>query len=393
MNEAGRTRLLIVDDGEAQMRALCLMLEGQGYEVRGFAKSEDAMAALREAPSDVLLVDLTMPGMDSIALMNAALEVDPTLVVIIMTGDGTISTAVQAIQSGALDYILKPFKLGAILPMLARAVAIRQLRIDNAVLECRVKEHAAELEKINRELEAFTRSAAHDLRSPLHIVLGFSSLLVDKVAPSLPEEQRNWLVQVERSAQRMNELIDALMRLSYAGRRELSSEDVDVASLVRSVVSDLRDEQPQQRVHVQIGDLPRTVADLPLLRQVFVNLVSNAFKFTRYTEHAEIQIGCERQNNERVFFVKDNGPGFDMKRADQLFEAFQRLHRSDEFEGNGVGLSIAQRVVHRHGGRIWARSALKLGASFFFTLNGVKRPARVAAKGATPQRKKLAAMH
>jgi len=393
MKEVSRARLLIVDDGEAQMRALCLMLEGQGYQVRGFAKSEDALSALRETPSEVLLVDLMMPGMNSIALMNAALEIDPALAVIIMAGDGTIGTAVQAIQSGALDYILKPFKLGAILPMLARAIAIRKLRLDNAALERRVREHAAELEKTNRELEAFTRSAAHDLRSPLHIVLGFSALLVDKLGPSLPEDQRNWLVQVERSAHRMNELIDALMRLSYAGRRELNMEEVDVASLVRSVVSDLRDEQPQQRVRVQIGELPQTVADLPLLRQVFVNLVSNAFKFTRCTEHAEIQIGCERQNNERVFFVKDNGPGFDMTCADRLFDAFQRLHRANDFEGNGVGLSIAQRVVHRHGGRIWARSALKLGASFFFTLNGVGGPSLMAPFAATEQRAHAAATH
>src|SRR5258706_2459462 len=250
MNEANGARLLIVDDEEAQLRALCLMWTEQGYRARGFGKSVEALAALKESPSDVLLADLTMPGLNGIELMKAALAIDPTLVIIIMTGDGTIGSAVQAMKSGALDYILKPFKLSAILPMLIRAVAIRQLRLDNAVLERRVQEHAADLERTNRELEAFTRSAAHDLRSPLHIVLGFSALLADKLGPSLPEEPRAWLVQVERAAHRMNQLIDALMRLSYAGRRELLLEDVDVASLVRSVISELRDEQPQQHVRV-----------------------------------------------------------------------------------------------------------------------------------------------
>jgi hypothetical protein len=309
-----------------------------------------------------------MPGMNGIELLRKALAIDPMLVGIIMTGEGTIGTAVEAMQSGALDYILKPFKLSAILPVLGRGLTMRRLRLENAALERRVREHAAELEATNRELDAFTRSASHDLRSPLNVVLGFSTLLVNELGPEISLEQRNWLANIERSAQRMSQLIDALMRLSRVGRQVLSLRVVDVASLVRSVVDELCQQQPQRRATLQFSELPQTVADAPLLRQLFVNLLSNAFKFTRDTKHPVIEVGFERHGEDQVFFVRDNGPGFDMSRSDRLFDAFQRFHRADQFEGSGVGLSIVKRIVLRHGGRIWAQAAPGQGASFFFTL-------------------------
>lgn len=295
MTEGRKGRLLVVDDEAAQVQALCDTLEDQGYEVFGCTNGEAALVALQRTPFDLLLADLTMPEMNGIASLRAALLADLTLVGIIMTGEGTIGTAVEAMQSGALDYILKPFKLSAVLPVLGRGLTMRRLRLENAALERRVQEHAAELEAANRELDAFTRSASHDLRSPLNVVLGFSSLLVSKLGPQIPAEQRGWLVHVERSARRMYELIDALMRLSHLGRQALSLRAVDVAALVRSVVDDLRQEQPQRIVTLQIGALPETMADASLLRRVFVNLLSNAFKFTRNTEHAVIEVGSELQ--------------------------------------------------------------------------------------------------
>lgn len=375
MTEVIKARLLIVDDEVAQMQALCDTLEDHGYQVLGRTNGEEALVALQHAPFDLLLADLMMPGMNGIGLLRAALAIDPMLVGIIMTGEGTISTAVEAMQSGALDYILKPFKLSAILPVLGRGLTMRRLRLENAALERRVREHAAELEAANRELDAFTQSASHDLRSPLNAVLGFSTLLVNEFGPHIPVEQRNWLVHIEQSAQRMSQLIDALMRLSKVGRQALSLQTVDMTSLVRSVVDDLRQEQPQRHVTVQLGELPKALADASLLRQLFVNLLSNAFKFTRNTERAVIEVGCEPRGAEHVFFVRDNGPGFDMTRADRLFDAFQRFHQADQFEGSGVGLSIVQRIVQRHGGRLWAEAAPGRGAAFFFTLARVNEPA------------------
>ena len=375
-------RLLIVDDEAAQMRALCDTLEDQGYKVHGCTNGEAALLELRRAPFDLLLADLMMPGMNGIDLLRAALAIDPMLVGIIMTGEGTIGSAVEAMQSGALDYILKPFKLSAIVPVLSRGLTMRRLRVENAALERRVREHAAELETTNRELDAFTRSASHDLRAPLNVVLGFSTLLASELGPQIPAEQRDWLTHIERSAQRMSGLIDALMRLSQVGRQVLHLQSVDVAALVHSIADDLRQEQPQQHASLRLGALPPTTADASLLRQLFINLLSNAFKFTRNTEHAVIEVGSKADGGEHVFFVRDNGPGFDMARAPRLFDAFQRFHRADEFEGSGVGLSIVQRIVQRHGGRIWAEAAPGRGASFFFSLAAAEPPSPTAATAA-----------
>jgi len=368
MSEEHLARLLVVDDEAAQMRALCDTLEDHGYEVVGRTNGHDALLALRQGPFDLLLADLMMPGMTGIELLRAALAIDPMLVGIIMTGEGTISTAVEAMQSGALDYILKPFKLQAILPVLGRSLTLRRLRLENEALERRVREHAAELEATNRELEAFTRSASHDLRSPVNVVLGFSTLLVNELGPRISAHQRAWLGHIEQSAERMSQLIDALMRLSRVGRQVLDLKVVDMAALVREVADELRQAEPQRHLALNIGDLPPATADAALLRQLFINLLSNAFKFTRNVEQAVIEAGCEVREGEHVYFVRDNGPGFDMARAQNIFDAFQRLHRPNEFEGSGVGLSIVQRIVLRHGGRIWAQAAPGQGATFSFTL-------------------------
>jgi signal transduction histidine kinase len=380
MAEATKARILVVDDEVAHMRALCDTLKDRGYETVGCTNGEAGLVAVQQAPFDLLLADLMMPGMNGIALLRAALQVDPMLVGIIMTGEGTIGTAVEAMKSGALDYILKPFKLSVVLPVLTRALEVRRLRAENVALEQRIREHAAELEASNRELDAFARSASHDLRSPLNAVLGFTSLLLSDRGPRLSDHHLEWLTQVQRSGERMLQLIDDLMRLSYAGRRALDLQAVDLALLVQQVADDLRRQQPNRQLTLQIGALPQVIADASLLRQVFINLLSNAFKFTRDTQHAVIEVGCQPPAEARVFFVRDNGIGFDMARADHLFGAFQRLHRTEDFEGNGVGLSIVERVVHRHGGRVWAESAPGQGAAFFFTLGGAD-PAPAAQAG------------
>ncbi|MEP7102187.1 MAG: response regulator [Burkholderiales bacterium] len=368
MSASTPVRLLIADDEAAHMQALCDTLDDQGYRVTGCTSGQDALVALRQGSFDLLLADLMMPGMNGIALLREALVIDPTLVGIIMTGEGTIGSAVEAMQSGALDYILKPFKLSAILPVLSRSLAMRRLRQENAVLERSVRAHAAALETTNRELDAFTRSASHDLRAPLNIILGFSELLVSQLGPQIPPEQCKWLENIDLSARRMSELIDALMRLSYVGRQALDIRPVAVGSMVHAIVAELRQAQPLRQLTVRIGELPETPADASLLNQLFVNLLSNAFKFTRDTAQAVIEIGCEPREQERVFFVRDNGAGFDMARATRLFDTFQRFHGIDQFEGNGVGLSIVQRIVRRHGGRLWAEASVGAGATFYFTL-------------------------
>jgi signal transduction histidine kinase len=360
-------RLLVVDDQPSQVRALCDTLQDQGYVVVGCSDGSTALHTLRNERFDLLLADLMMPQMNGIELLRAALAIDETLVAIIMTGEGTIGTAVEAMKSGALDYILKPFKLSAVLPVLTRALTMRRLRLRNAALERSVREHAAELEAANRELEAFTRSVSHDLRSPLNAILGFSTLLSEAMERA-SSQQRTWLRHVQRAAQQMLGLTDALMRLSYAGKQALKLEPVDVGALVRGVVDELQLAHAPRSVRVQVSELPVTTADASLLRQVFVNLLSNAFKYTRGAADALIDVHFERTGAERVFSVRDNGSGFDMAHAERLFHPFARLQGAEAFEGSGVGLSIVQRIVQRHGGRVWAQSAPGQGASFFFTL-------------------------
>jgi hypothetical protein len=362
-------RLLIVDDETAQMKALSDTLNHEGYAAAGFTTAQQALEALRSQSFDLLLTDLMMPEMDGIALLRAAQEIDPHLVGIMMTGHGTIETAVEAMKAGALDYILKPFKLSAVLPVLSRALAVRRLRVENEQLQRHLQERTAELEAANRELEAFSYSVSHDLRAPLRVIDGYSEILQAEHAPQLNEQARGLLRTICASAQRMKQLIDDLLHLSRLGRQPLSKRAVNLRELVQEVLEELQKEREGPAADVRVGELPEGVGDPSLLKQVFINLLSNAFKFTRHRECPVIEVGCRQDASEQVYFVRDNGAGFDMKYAEKLFGVFQRLHRSDEFEGTGIGLSIVQRIIHRHGGRIWAEAAVDKGATFFFTLS------------------------
>lgn len=361
-------RLLIVDDEPVQLLALCGALEGRGFQITGCSSAAEALAHLRPGSHDMLLTDLVMPGADGIALTREALQVDPLIAVLLMTAEGTIGSAVEAMRAGAGDYLLKPFQLDGVLAAIERGLGVRRLRQQNAELEQRVRRHVADLEASNRELDAFTRSASHDLRSPLNAVLGFALLLRKHASSTLEPRHQQWLADIESSARRMNRLIDDLLRLSHLGRQALERRPVALQPLVQDVLEDLKRHQAAHGAEVAFGELPTVDGDASLLRQVYMNLLSNAFKFTRHTPAARIEIGSARRDGRTVFHVRDNGSGFDMAQAEQLFQAFQRLHRPDEFEGNGVGLSIVERVVHRHGGEVWADATPGEGASFYFTL-------------------------
>lgn len=361
-------RILVADDEVRLMTALRNTLRDQGYEVTGVTSGVEALEALRATPFDLLLTDLMMPEMDGIALLEAALEIDANLVAIMMTGHGTIATAVETMQVGAFDYILKPFKLSAILPVLSRALAVRQMRVQNAELQNRVRERTAELEAANKELEAFSHSVSHDLRAPLRAIGGFASLVKQDCHALLPPRSQQHLQTVITSVSQMNRLVDDLLKFSRFIRQPLTKQTVVVSDLVAEVLPELRVGQEGPRVEVKVGPLPDCQADPVLLKQVFVNLLSNAFKFSRGKETPVVEVGCRVEAGKAVYFVRDNGAGFGMKFAEKLFGVFQRMHRQEEFEGTGIGLSIVQRIIHRHGGRIWAEAEVGKGATFYFTL-------------------------
>ena len=360
-------RILVVDDETAQMKALCNTLQDHQYQTTGYSAPKEALAAVREHEFDLILADLMMPEMDGITFLKAALEVNPNLVGVLMTGQGTIDTAVNAMKAGAVDYILKPFKLSAILPVLSRALAIRQLRIENLELTRRVAQHAAELEEANKELEAFSYSVSHDLRAPLRAVNGFTGMILARYSEQIPADAKRLLHQVDSGGKRMGQLIDDLLRFSRLSRQSLSKGRVNIFEMVNTIVQELRNEAGDRELEIRIGELPEVDGDTSLLRQVFVNLLSNAFKFTRKNK-ALIEVGCDTAGAENVFFVKDNGAGFDMAYSQKLFSVFQRLHAEDQFEGTGVGLSIVQRIVQRHHGRVWAQAEVGKGATFYVAL-------------------------
>lgn len=240
----------------------------------------------------------------------------------------------------------------------------------NKELEERVARRTVQLEAANRELEAFSYSVSHDLRAPLRTVDGFSRILLEESGPQLSSEAQRYLNLVREGAQQMGNLIDDLLAFSRLGRQPLRSQHVQPEALARRVLADLESEQEGRQVEIVISEMPACQGDPALLTQVYVNLLGNALKFTRKCEVAQIEIGYGAVTGEPAYYVKDNGAGFDMKYADKLFGVFQRLHRSEEYEGTGVGLATVQRIIHRHGGRIWVDAAVDQGAAFYFTLDG-----------------------
>jgi signal transduction histidine kinase len=236
-------------------------------------------------------------------------------------------------------------------------------------LNAQLERRSAELEAINGELEAFAYSISHDLRAPLRHMVGFAELLQKRASSALDDTSRRYVATILDAAKRMGQLIDDLLAFSRMGRTETRATTVPLRQLLHEVVDELRPETASRNVAWTIRELPAVHGDRSMLRVVLVNLVANALKFTRTRERAEIEIGSfEDAQRGVVVFVKDNGVGFDMKYRDKLFRVFQRLHRNDEFEGTGIGLATVQRVVHRHGGSVWAEGAVNGGATFSFSL-------------------------
>jgi PAS domain S-box-containing protein len=250
-----------------------------------------------------------------------------------------------------------------------RKTAEKEIRRLNLELEQRVADRTSELEASNQELEAFAYSVSHDLRAPLRHVDGFVHLLANRIAPTEDEDARHYMDVIAESAARMGQLIDDLLAFSRMGRAEMARGRVELDPLVREAVAELAPEAAGRKVRWRVAELPAVIGDRMLLRTVLDNLLGNALKFTRPREVAEIEVGWQPGDaGEIVIYVRDNGVGFDPSYANKLFGVFQRLHRSDDFEGTGIGLANVHRIVARHGGRTWARGTSDGGATFFFSL-------------------------
>jgi light-regulated signal transduction histidine kinase (bacteriophytochrome) len=288
------------------------------------------------------------------------------------------SKALESLLAGEGDTILCPggesFLLLSAQESLRNSEAVQrqaaemQLRL-NAELEQRVIERTAELQAANHELEAFSYSVSHDLRAPLRHVLGFLELLQKDAGPSLSDKSLRHLTTISRATQRMGDLIDDLLAFARIARSEMQKTEVDLNQLVREAMGDFHAETKERHIVWKIHALPVVRADLALLRLVLVNLISNALKFTSARTEAQIEISCAPAGSgETVIFIRDNGAGFEPTYTEKLFGVFQRLHSQSEFEGTGIGLANVQRIIGRHGGRVWAEGAVDAGATFYFSI-------------------------
>ncbi|MGA2863565.1 MAG: ATP-binding protein [Verrucomicrobiota bacterium] len=345
-----------------------------------------ALGAVQANHLDVILLDLGLPdsqGMETLAAMHAGAPEAPILV---LTGLSDEALGVRALKAGAQDYLVKEpghdkllgrsiryaierHQLAAELRQREHQQAENEIQRHNRELDQRVIERTARLEAANEELEAFSVSVSHDLRAPLQHLSGFVALLSNSAGLALSVKNWHYLEQIADSAKQMGRLIEDLLVFSRLGGAGMKPEPVDLLRVVEGTIEQLESHIKGRRIRWQKGPLPQVQADPPMLRQVFINLLSNALKFTRPRDPAVIEIGCAQETaTEVVILVRDNGVGFDMAYADKLFGVFQRLHLDDEFEGTGIGLANVRRIIARHGGRTWAEGKVDGGATFYFSL-------------------------
>ena len=374
---ASKKRLvLLIEDERTQRVVLRTALERDGFEVEVAENGIKGLQAYASVQPDIVLLDVRMPGMDGFAVCSA-LRRQPggdRLPILILTVLNDIESINRAYEVGATDFITKPVAwpvLGHRLRYMLRASdAFKDLAKSEAELARRVAERTAELETANRELEAFTYSVSHDLRAPLRAINGFATLLSATEMMALSPAGQGLLGRVVANATRMTQLIDDMLEFSRVTRATLKGTNVDLHGLAKGIAEELRDINPA--AEVEIGPLPAVNGDRAMLRQVLANLMGNALKYSSKKDKPRIEIGTASSEGETVYFVRDNGAGFDMRYAGNMFKLFRRLHRESEFPGTGVGLVIVKRIIERHGGKVWAESTLGEGACFHFTLGKAK---------------------
>jgi two-component system sensor histidine kinase/response regulator len=379
--------VLLVDDQPHNLLALEAMLGDLGLRLVHAGSGEEALKRVLEQEFAVILLDVRMPGMDGFETAARIRERERSrhTPIIFVTAIGRDEVQVfRGYEVGAVDYLFKPLA-----PEILRAKV--GVFVDLHRKTEQIRHQAGQLEAMNRELEAFSYSVSHDLRAPLRRIRGSSEILLESWGERLDAEGREWLQRLSEESERMLQLIDGLLDLARVARTDIRREPVDLSAIAEGIAAELRRADPQRPVEFAIAPGLVAEGDEPLLRNVLENLMGNAWKFTSKAAHPRIEVGILRaaegtrahqsaglpaeahargngRGGERVYFVRDNGAGFDMRHVGKLFTAFQRLHSAHEFTGTGVGLATVQRIVNRHGGRIWADAEVGHGATFYFTL-------------------------
>jgi two-component system sensor histidine kinase/response regulator len=405
-------KILIAEDSPTQAQRLKHILDGQGYRVASAVDGRQAIDIARKERPTLVISDIVMPEMDGYQLCGH-LKNDPELrniPVILVTTLSDPQDVIRGLECRADNFIIKPYDERYLLSRIQFVLLNREihdqdrssmgveihfngqrhfitadrLQILNLLLSTyeaaiqrnqeltraknELRSANASLETSNKELEAFSYSVSHDLRAPLRAINGFTQIVLSDDSQQLDEPAKEHLLRVQLACERMGQLIDDLLNLSRVSRSEMAREQIDLGDLAKSVLADLRKNDPKRTVKIRIAGELVASADARLMRIALENLLGNAWKFTSRQSDPTIEFAAERRDDQQVYFVRDNGAGFDMNYAAKLFGAFQRLHSNDDFPGTGIGLATVQRIINRHGGRIWAEAEVGKGATFYFTL-------------------------
>jgi two-component system, sensor histidine kinase and response regulator len=380
-----RVNILLVDDQPANLVALEAMLQGLGQNLIKAESGREALKWLLTHDFAVILLDVKMPDMDGFetaALIRQRDKSRHTPILFLTAADNTQTHAVRGYAVGAVDYLVKPVvpefvrskvavfvelaKKNALLRRQAELLA-RSEQAARELAEARA-ELVRDLEHKNRELQSFSYAVSHDLRAPLRRIDSFSRAVLESQGDRLDEAGQRFLSRVREASQQMSQLIDDVLYLSRVTRADLRDQEVDLSSLASLALARLQEAEPTRQIEIKIRPAVVVSGDGQLLRIALENLLENAWKFTAKEPSARIEFGVTQVAGEPTYFVRDNGAGFDMTYADRLFGPFQRLHPQTEFPGSGIGLATVQRIIHRHGGRVWAEGLVGQGATFQFTL-------------------------
>ncbi|HEX4339997.1 MAG TPA: ATP-binding protein [Polyangiaceae bacterium] len=356
-----RARVLVVDDN-ADLRKYLSRLLSPNYDVMTAEDGEAALDVMDEVTPDIVVSDVMMPRLDGFGLVRSlrAKKKTSSIPVILLSARAGEESAIDGLDAGSDDYLIKPFSARELLARVRTHVDLARSR----------RAWIAELERTNHELDSFSYSVSHDLRAPLRAIHGFSGALGAEYSDQLDDKGRDYVQRIQTAVVRMTAMIDSMLELAQITRLGVKTAPVDLSAVAREIVSDLRSADPGRTVKVDIDDGLVARGDVRLVRVALVNLLGNAWKYSSHVEAPHIEFK-RWPGDEPVFFVRDNGAGFDASHATKLFAPFQRFHNQSEFAGTGIGLATVQRIVLRHGGRIWADSAIGAGATFFFSLPDV----------------------
>ncbi len=371
MNTMTRPAILIVDDRPENLFALQKLLKVFDADVFQATSGDDALGLLLEHEFFVAIIDVQMPGMDGYELAELLRANKSTSTLPIIFVSAVFSDEYhyrKGYEAGAVDFISKPFIPEILLGKIKVFLDLFQQRHHLEELVQQLNRTNGQLALVNKELETFSYSISHDLRAPLRAIYGFSRMLADSLGDEISEDTQHYLDTLQDNVRQMNELIDGLLHFSRLAFEPLNSRTIEMKELAQYVLEGIPLAPPERNLKISVADLSPAWGDPLLIKQVFFNLIDNAIKYTRNCDAAQVEIGSFLRDKQNVYFVRDNGVGFDMNYAEKLFDVFQRLHSAADFEGLGIGLANVRRIILRHGGQIWAEASVDKGATFYFTL-------------------------